>query len=180
MCSCDSPESRVQYYATVPRTLLSAIHLSPHVSIPLSSHHPSDHSPHLPNNYLCLAHSHADTHFRLGGDPRSLETTRQVQIHLRLHGHSSTAQHSLRSGLQLLLHHRLMFARRAWTRRAREAPVRRKLCVAGELSTPTWLVGRGRLALVLLPHLADLQLQTLLGREDVTVQHLERGRREGG
>lgn len=45
-----------------------SIHLSPHVSIPPSSHHPSDHSPHLPNNYLCLAHSHADTHFRLGCD----------------------------------------------------------------------------------------------------------------
>lgn len=132
----------------------------------------------------CAWHTHTPTRTSdwaaMRGDPRSLETTRQVQIHLRLHGHCSTAQHSLRSGLQLLLHHRLMFARRAWTRRAREAPVRRKLCVAGELSTPTWLVGRGRLALVLLPHLADLQLQTLLGREDVTVQHLERGRREGG
>lgn len=42
--------------------------------------------------------------------------------------------------------------------------------------TLTWLIGSGRLSLVLLSHLADLQLQTLLRRENVTVQHLKGGR----
>lgn len=36
----------------------------------------------------------------------------------------------------------------------------------------TWFIWGGRLSLVLLSHFTDLQLQTLLRRENVTVQHL--------
>lgn len=41
--------------------------------------------------------------------------------------------------------------------------------------TLTWFIWGGRLTLVLLPHLPNLQLQALLRREYVTVQHLHQG-----